>query len=321
MYYHRAVLLKEVIEYLNPKKNQNFIDCTLGGGEHTLAIFKKTKPRGKILGIDLDKRSLKEVEKKAKDQKIKSERLILVQDNFKNLETIIEKYFSNIPVHGVLLDLGLSSALIEMSERGFSFQKDEPLDMRFDVKQKTKALNIIGGWAEKDLVRIFREYGEERYAKNIAHRICKERKSREIRTTGQLVKLIKQSVPFNKAKHPATRVFQALRIAVNQELESLKKVLPQAIKILEPGGRLAVISFHSLEDRIVKKFFVRESKNCICPPEFPVCRCGHRSILKIITKKAIIPTEEEIRANPRARSARLRVAEKIPRRTRSDATL
>ena len=313
---HKPVLLKEIIEYLNPRANQNFIDCTLGGGGHSLAILKKIEPEGKVLGIDLDKEAIKRL------QGIKN--LILVQENFANLKLIAEKnnFFPVNPVrkggssnstalsknkesqgtglsngvNGILLDLGLSSDLLEKSGRGFSFLRDEPLDMRFDLNDDLTAEKIINSYEEEELAEIFEKYGEERFSKRIAGKIIESRKTDFIKTTNQLVEVIKKAVPFrfqHSRIHFATRVFQALRIAVNDELGVLRKVLPQAIEILAPEGRLAVISFHSLEDRIVKRFFKEKSG------------------LKIITKKPIRPSLEEVEENARSRSAKLRVAEKL----------
>ncbi len=309
---HAPVLLKEVIEYLNPKSNQNFVDCTLGGGGHAVAILKLTGPRGKVLGIDLDHHAIEIAKLKIKESKLKVDRLVAVQGNFKDLEKIVlQNNFKNIS--GVLLDLGFSSMEIADPERGFSFQIDAPLDMRYGDRGITAA-EIINQFPEKELLKIFQEYSEERFAKQIAKKICEIRRRRPISTTFELVDAIAEAVPkkFQHGRiHFATRIFQALRIAVNDELNNLKKVLPQAVDVLKPGGRLVVISFHSLEYRIVKYFFKKESSGCLCSKDMPVCRCGHKPILKIITKKPIIPKEEEAKINPRSRSAKLRAAEKI----------
>lgn len=284
---HKPVLLKEVIDYLNPQPNQNFIDCTIGGGGHSKVILEKIKPSGKILGIDLNREALENL----KDLN----NLILIQDNFSNLKSIVEKN-NFYPVNGILLDLGFSSDLLENSGRGFSFLRDEPLDMRFGLRNDLTVEKIINQYQEEDLIKIFKEYGEERFSKRIAEEIIKERKKNNIKTTLQLVEIIKRVVPSyyqHSRIHFATRIFQALRIEVNNELNNLKKVLPKAIEILQPKGRIVVISFHSLEDRIVKRFF-KEKKD-----------------LKILTKKPITPSLEEIQENPRSRSAKLRAAEKI----------
>lgn len=305
---HQPVLLKEVIEYLDPQPNQNFIDCTLGAGGHTNAILEKTAPNGKALAIDWDENAIKEAEKKLKKH---SDRIIFVNDNYTNLKTIVLENDFRRP-NGILLDLGLSSDQLKSSGRGFSFMRDEPLDMRYSKDSYLTAAQIINTWPEKELKRIFKEFGQEKKVHKITTEIIKYRRKRKIKTTGQLVEVIKRVKSAQKSRiHPATKIFQALRIAVNSELENVKKTLIQAVKILPSNSRLAVISFHSLEDKIVKHFFKRESKNCICPPETPVCQCEHLATLKIITKKPVFPSAEEIEKNPRSRSAKLRVAERI----------
>lgn len=293
---HKPVLLKEVLRYSDPKPGENFIDCTIGFGGHTLAILEKNKPDGKVLGIEQNKETLKQLK-----QNVNSDRIILAQENFADLKKIVEQLdvskYQNIKFHGVLFDLGLSSWQIEKSGRGFSFLKDEPLDMRFG-DSRLKAGEIINQRPKKELEIIFREYGGERYAGRIAEKIARERQKQKIATTGQLVEVIRQAVPrpclYNRI-HFATRVFQALRITVNDELNNLSQALPQALEIIEPTGRIVVISFHSLEDRIVKNFFREQAKN------------GN---LKILTKKPTRPSREEIKLNPRSRSARLRAAVK-----------
>jgi len=292
---HIPVLLKEVLKYLNPQAGQNFIDCTVGFGGHTLSILKRIVPQGKVLGIELDEKVLEILRKE-----MTAERLILVQGNFTDLKKITKEN-NFYPINGILFDLGMSSWQIEKSGRGFSFQKDEPLDMRFGsaISKSLTAEEIVNQWSEKELIEVFQEYGEERYARKIARRICQTRQIQPIKTTSQLVEIIRRSVS-NKYKyrriHFATLIFQALRIIVNDELNNLKKALPQALEILEKDGKLAIISFHSLEDRIVKNFFKQEAKE------------GN---LKILTKKPIRPGQEEIDLNPRSRSAKLRVALKL----------
>jgi len=296
---HIPVLLKEVLEYFNPKANENFVDCTFGGGGHAAAILEKIKPNGRLLGIDLDIDSLRAAEAKSQKPKAKN-RLVLIQDSFVNLKKIVEE--NNFqPVNGILLDLGFSSWQMDESGRGFSFKKDELLIMQYCLFNENflTAEYVVNVWPEKELVKIFQEYGEERFSRRIAKKICQQRKIKAIKTTFQLVETIRQAIPTqfrHQRIHFATRVFQTLRIVVNDELNNLKKVLPQAIEILEPSGRIAVISFHSLEDRIVKQFFKEQSK------------IGK---LKIITKKPIVPTSEEVGKNPRSRSAKLRVVTKI----------
>jgi len=318
---HIPVLLKEVINYLSPKPNQNFIDCTIGGGGHALRIIALTKPTGRLLGIDLSKEVIEELTKikktakrefrqKSEQKKLKiKNRLILVNDNFVNLKKIVKKYnFKNVA--GVLLDLGLSTDLLEKSGKGFSFQKDEFLDMRYGKKGIT-AYEIVNQYRKNELEKIFREYGEEKFARPIARNIIERRRQKKIKTTKELTEVVDEVLKNLKVYHlkfklkTLARVFQALRIVVNDELENLKKVLPQAIDILLPGGRLVIISYHSLEDRIVKNFFRQKEKE---------------KILKILTKKPIRPSEEEIKTNPRSRSAKLRAAKKIKTKNQKPIT-
>ena len=301
---HIPVLQKEVLQYLEPKPNENFIDCTIGEGGHTAAILEKTGPKGKILGIEADTELYQKLKSRMAEFPISnfqfSKRLILVNDNFVNLKKIVkrEKFKS---VSGILFDLGMSSWHLEESGRGFSFQKKEPLDMRYNPGNPLTAEKILNYWSEREIEKILREYGEEQLSQQIAKEIIELRKLRPIKNTFQLVEIIKKVVPLwyqHKKIHFATRTFQALRIAVNDELNNLKKALPQAVDILKDGGRLVVISFHSLEDRIVKNFF----KNYI----------GITYVkLQILTKKPIRPGEEEIKINLRSRSAKLRAAIKL----------
>jgi 16S rRNA (cytosine1402-N4)-methyltransferase len=290
---HIPVLQREIIDYLNPKPNENFIDCTIGEAGHTLAILERTEPEGKVLGIDQDPELIKNLKLKTKNFK---NRIILVQGNFRNLVEIAkrEKFKS---VSGILFDLGMSSWHLEESGRGFSFLKNEPLDMRYSLQNPLRAEKIVNYWSERELERIFREFGEEKFSQKIAKEIVKKRKLNSIKTTSQLVKIIAEVVPkrykFSRI-HFATRTFQALRIAVNDELNNLKEVLPQTLEILKAEGRVVVISFHSLEDRIVKNFFKEKVL-----------------ILKILTKKPVTPTQKEIKINPRSRSSKLRVAQKL----------
>lgn len=307
---HIPVLLKEVIKYLDPQPNQDFIDCTIGGAGHSREILKRNGPQGKLLGIELDPLTLKITKERL--QKF-GRRVILVQDNFANLEKIVqENNFDKI--RGILLDLGLSSILLEKGGRGFSFQREEPLDMRFDPKGDLKARDIVNHYSLEDLQNILRCWGEIREARKVALAILAARKEKKIQTTKDLVAVLARvkNLPLRLAGPKVyARVFQALRIAVNEELKILEKTLPQALKILEKGGRLVVISFHSLEDRVVKKFFQKEASDCLCPPYLPVCICQHKAQLKILTGKPLKPKEEEVNKNPRARSALLRVAQKI----------
>jgi len=304
---HQSVLLNEVIKFLNPQPNQNFIDCTVNGGGHAVAILEKNGPNGKVLGLEIDAKIYQKLKlwiagvRNSKSGMRK--RLILVNDSYINLEEIVKKY-NFYSVHGVLLDLGLSSWHLEEAGRGFSFLRNEPLDMRYNrdgqilrlEPQNLTAVEIINKWPRDKIEKILKEYGEEKFAPRIAKLVVETRRVKPIKTTFELVEVIKKATPtwyHHQKIHYATKVFQALRIAVNNELENLKKVLPQIVNILVDGGRVAVISYHSLEDRIVKKYF-REEKR-----------------LKIISKKPIKPSLEELIKNPRSRSAKLRVAEKI----------
>lgn len=293
---HVPVFTKEVLEALSPEANENFIDCTVGQGGHTKLILEKTFPNGKVLGIDLDPR---QIENSKENLKGFGNRVVLVNDSYANLESIVkESNFTD--VSGILLDLGMSSWQLEGSEKGFSFQVDQPLDMRYDEKQNTlTAKEIINDWPEGEIEKILAEYGEEKFARKIAKKIVEQRKIHKIESTFELVEVIKEATPanyWNSKIHYATRTFQALRIAVNHELENVEKILPVALSILKTGGRLAVISFHSLEDRIVKNYFKQEANN---------------KKIELKTKKPITADSLEIGENPRARSAKLRVAIKI----------
>lgn len=286
---HKPVLLKEVIEYLNPQPGQNFIDCTVGEAGHSSAILEKTEPEGKVLGIDIDYESLKRI----KDAK----GLVLARGNFKDLKKIAEENNFN-KVDGVLFDLGLSSWQIEESGKGFTFKKDEPLTMILNGGQVVTAQEIINTWPEESLLEIFKKYGEERFARKIVQKIVRQRGLSPIKTTLQLFEIIKKSVPYFKTRRGniirvAARIFQALRIVVNDELENLKKGLEQTVQISNKGGRIVVISFHSLEDGIVKRFFKEKEK---------------QGILQILTEKPITAGEAENKANSRSRSAKLRAA-------------
>lgn len=306
---HQPVLVKEVLQYLAPKPNENFVDCTLGGGGHAKEILKLTGSQGKLLGIDLDQAAISSAEQNLKEYK---DRIYLIKDNYKNLDKIIYDLGGFNKIDGILLDLGLSSYELEDETRGFSFRGSALLDMRFGSTEKTAAY-IINQYKEENLARIFKEYGEERYAKQIARAIVNERQLGPISKTNQLVSII-ENVYSNKPKpkiHVATKVFQALRIEVNHELENIETILPVALKLLNKGGRLVVISFHSLEDRIVKDFFKNEARGCICPPKLPVCVCNHQPSLKILTKKPIIASAAEIKGNLRSRSAKLRAIIKL----------
>ena len=301
---HTPVMLSEALRGLAVQPGGRYVDCTLGSGGHAAAILDHSSPGGQLLGIDADPYALEIARERLQHYK---ESTLLVNDNFANLQSICIKY-DFFPVHGILLDLGLSSVQLNGGDRGFSFQHDAPLDMRFNPNQKVSAADIVNSTPEARLAHLIRTYGEEGHSSRIAHNIVKER---PIRTTRQLAELIEKSIGRRGRIHPATKTFQALRIAVNHELEYLESVLRQAVDLLGYEGRLVVISYHSLEDRIVKQFMHKEARGCICPPGTPVCVCGHTPSLKLINRKVITPTETEIEINPRSRSAKLRAAERI----------
>jgi 16S rRNA (cytosine1402-N4)-methyltransferase len=301
---HTPVLLSETLKTMAVQPGGRYIDCTLGSAGHALSIMEHASPGGQLLGIDADPEAIETARKKLKDYQ---ETVLLVNDNFVNLQSICIKY-DFFPVHGILLDLGLSSMQLEENRRGFSFQHDEPLDMRFNPAQKITAADIVNTSPEERLANIFYTYGEEIHSRRIAREIVNHR---PLETTLQLANLIEHAVGRRGKIHPATKTFQALRIAVNHELENLESVLKQAVELLGYEGRLVVISYHSLEDRIVKQFMQKESRGCICPPETPVCVCQHSPSLRMINKKVIIPSTAEISQNPRSRSAKLRAAERI----------
>jgi 16S rRNA (cytosine1402-N4)-methyltransferase len=302
---HIPVLLNEVTETLAVQPGGRYIDCTLGAGGHAAAILEKSSPGGQLLGIDADPAA---VALAKENLAAYGDAALLVNDNFANLKEIVNSY-NFAPVHGILLDLGLSSMQLAWEGRGFSFQEDAPLDMRFGPGQRTTAADIVNNATENELAKIIFEYGEERLSRRIAKQILA---NRPIRTTAKLASVVEAAVGGRRGRiHPATRTFQALRIAVNHELENLQSVLEQAVEVLGYEGRLVVISYHSLEDRIVKQFFSQEAKDCICPPETLKCACRHHAKIKLINRKVVVPSAAEIRANPRSRSARLRAAERL----------
>ena len=313
-YQHIPVMLKDVLDGLRPQSGQVFVDCTLGGASYTLALAKIVGPQGKVLSIDLDDLALANAEEKIKLAGVSN--IVLVQDNFRNLQKVIADNFpDNFQVDGVVMDLGLSSAQLDDESRGFSFQGDRPLDMAFSQEGHTAiaTTTIINRYPLERLTHIFREYGEEPKAYQVAKKIIERRRKNWIKTTGQLMQIISEVIkPNPRVKiNPATKIFQALRMETNRELEALKEVLPAALKILKPGGKIAVVSFHSGEDKIVKNFLKTESQDCICPSSVPVCVCHHKASVKILTKKPIPASENESNLNPRARSAKLRLAQKL----------
>ncbi|MDE3077850.1 MAG: 16S rRNA (cytosine(1402)-N(4))-methyltransferase RsmH [Chloroflexota bacterium] len=294
---HEPVLLAEAIQALAIIPAGHYVDCTLGRGGHARAMLERGAD---VLGIDADPEAVAGMHSSIR----------AVRANFDQLERVVTEIHFD-PLQGVLFDLGLSSPQLEEASRGFSFRLEGPLDMRFDLAQPETAERLVNTRSADELSRIFRDYGEEPQARKMARAVERSRREAPIRTTTQLAQLIEQAAGGRGKIHPATRIFQALRIAVNRELERLESALPQAVKLLARGGRLVVISFHSLEDRLVKRFILRETRDCVCPPRTPVCVCAHRATLKAINRRPILPGAEELAHNPRARSAKMRVAERI----------
>jgi 16S rRNA (cytosine1402-N4)-methyltransferase len=314
-------MLEEVLQFLQPRPGGHYVDGTLGSGGHTAAILERSAPDGKVLGIDTDLQALARVRERL-SRLVENGRLVLVHANFAELTRVVtETGFASL--QGILLDLGFSSDQMDDPERGFSFSADGPLDMRLDQSLALSAVDLVNCASEQELADIFWRYGEETRSRQIARRIVRERASKTITRTSQLAAIAAAGVPYKSGTiHPATRVFQALRIAVNRELEQLETVLPQIIDVLstktkcntdgkEEAGRMVILAFHSLEDRIVKEFMRREAKDCLCPPHVPVCICSHKARLRILTPKPVTPTALEVGRNPRARSAKLRAAEII----------
>ena len=308
-FHHVSVLLDECIEGLNIKPDGIYVDGTLGGAGHSSQIAKRLTT-GRLIGIDRDPVALKAAGKRLEPY---ADRVTLVHSNFCQIADVLKEL--NIEaVDGILLDLGVSSPQLDDGARGFSYMADAPLDMRMNSEDALNADTVVNTWSYEELKRILYTYGEERYAPQIAAAICRRRESAPIRTTLELVDVIRSAMPpaaLREKQHPAKRSFQAIRIAVNDELGSVEKVMKDAVPCLAPGGRLAVITFHSLEDRIVKTAMAEASKGCTCPPEFPVCVCGKKPKVKLISRKPIVSGKEELEANPRARSAKLRICEKL----------
>jgi len=302
---HEPVLYHEIIHFLRPHSGGRYVDCTLGSGGHARGILEASHPAGQLLGMDVDPSALAMAKKYLEPF---SERIKLLRASYVTLSQQIEALgWEN--VDGILFDLGMSAMQIEVAERGFSFLREAELDMRFDPDTPLTAADLVNTLPERELAELLFKFGEEPQARRISRAIVK---ARPIQTTLQLAEIVSVVSRHKKREiHPATRTFQALRIAVNRELEALQMTLPQAIASLAPGGRLAIISYHSLEDRIVKQYFQSESRDCICPPEQPVCTCGHKASIKVITRKPVRPSQEEMTRNPRARSAQLRVAERL----------
>ncbi len=302
---HRPVLYQEIIHSLSPQRGGHYVDATLGAGGHTWGILEASAPDGLLLGMDVDPQALELARNKLS---VFGSRAILVRASYTSLaEQLAALKWPS--VDGIVLDLGVSSMQLDTPQRGFSFQVDAPLDMRFDPDNPVQAADLVNTLPEGDIADLLFRYGEEHQSRRVARAIVQ---ARPLETTGQLARVVAGVTGSGKkGMHPATRTFQALRIAVNRELEALEEFLPQALTSLASAGRVAVISFHSLEDRIVKQYFKKESQDCICPPKQPMCTCGHKAIVRILTRRPIRPGATEVNANPRARSARLRVAEKI----------
>ncbi len=302
---HHPVLYQEIITALQPRSGGKYIDCTLGAGGHAFGILESSNPDGRLLGLDVDPKALDLARQRLLEF---GDRVSIVRASYASLKEQVATVAWQ-KADGILLDLGVSSMQLDEPERGFSFMVDAPLDMRFDPQSPLTAMEIINSYSEEELADIIYRYGEEKRSRQIARKIVQ---NRPITTTGELANLISGIARGRRMNiHPATRTFQAIRIAVNNELETLQKTLPQGVELLESGGRLAVISFHSLEDRIVKQYFRQESRDCICPPRTPICTCGHHASIREISRQPIKPQPSEIAINPRSRSACLRVAQKI----------
>ncbi|MDR3595796.1 16S rRNA (cytosine(1402)-N(4))-methyltransferase RsmH [Clostridium sp.] len=306
---HVSVLLNECIEALSIKENGIYVDCTLGGAGHSSHIVKYLSKDGMLIGIDQDKDALSAAKERLKDYK----NVKYVHNNFYNIDSILNELEIE-KVDGILMDLGVSSYQLDEASRGFSYMQDAPLDMRMNRENDFSAYDIVNNYAEEDLYKIIKDYGEERFAKRIANFIVSKRAEKPIETTFELVDIIKAAIPAKMRRdgpHPAKRTFQAIRIEVNSELKILNRAIEDGVNKLNKGGRMAIITFHSLEDRIVKLKFRELENPCTCPKEFPMCICGKTSTVKNISKKGIIPTKEEIEENPRSRSAKVRVIEKL----------
>ena len=305
---HKSVLLNETIDGLNIKPDGIYVDGTLGGGGHAYEVCRRLGEKGSIIGIDQDAAAIEAASARLKDF---GEKVTIVRSNYCDMKSKLHELGID-KVDGIVLDLGVSSYQLDMAERGFSYREDAPLDMRMDTRQKMTARDIVNDYTEADLYRVIRDYGEDKFAKNIAKHIVQARAVKPVETTAELSEIIRASIPMKfqkKSGHPAKRTFQAIRIELNRELDVLRDSLDDMIDLLNPGGRLCIITFHSLEDRIVKSAFRKNENPCTCPPDFPVCVCGKKSKGSIITKKPILPSEEELEYNSRSKSAKLRIFE------------
>lgn len=308
-FHHVSVLLNETIDSLNIRPDGIYVDGTLGGGGHSLEIVKRLSEKGRLIGLDRDENAIQAASERLKGYK---DKITFVRSNYDRFPAIMQELVL-AGVDGIVLDLGVSSYQLDTPERGFSYREDAPLDMRMDQRQERTAADIVNGSSEKELINIFRNYGEERFAPQIARRIVRQREEKPVRMTFELNEIIKESIPVKfrlTGGHPSKRTFQAIRIALNAELESLEKVLPEMIEYLNDRGRLSVITFHSLEDRIVKNIFKTAQDPCTCPPDFPICVCGNRPKGRVVTGKPVLPSEEEIEVNKRSKSAKLRIFER-----------
>ncbi|AYD40638.1 16S rRNA (cytosine(1402)-N(4))-methyltransferase RsmH [Clostridium fermenticellae] len=305
---HVPVLLEETIESLNINKNGIYVDCTIGGGGHSYEIAKRLSEDGKLIGIDQDTCALKAASERLRQ----FNNITYVHDNFYNIDEILNRLDIE-KIDGIMMDLGVSSYQLDEGDRGFSYMKDAPLDMRMNRDNKFSAYDVINTYSEKRLFDVIKDYGEEKFARRITQRIIEKREKESIKTTGELVEIIKKSIPkkFQTKGHPAKKTFQAIRIEVNKELDILNKAISDSVKFLNKGGRLSIITFHSLEDRKVKVKFKELENPCTCPPDFPICVCGKKPLIKIITKKPIEPSNDEKESNSRSKSAKLRVAQRI----------
>ena len=308
---HTSVLLHETIDNLNIRPDGIYVDGTLGGAGHSSEIVKRLNENGRLIGIDQDEDAIAAASERLKDY---SDKVTIIRSNYCNMKEELNR-IGVTKVNGILLDLGVSSFQLDTPERGFTYRDENaPLDMRMDDRQSLTAKDIVNGYSEMDLYRIIRDYGEDKFAKNIAKHIVQERAKKPIETTGELTEIIRASIPMKvqvTGGHPAKRTFQAIRIELNKELEVLQNNLDDMIDLLNPGGRICIITFHSLEDRIVKTNFKRNENPCTCPSDFPVCVCGKKSKGKVVTRKPILPSEEELEVNSRSKSAKLRVFERV----------
>ena len=309
-FHHIPVLLRETMDALAVRPGGTYIDCTVGGGGHAAEILRRSAPDGRLIGLDQDDNALRAAGERLAPF---GDRVTLVRTNFERIAEVAERLGID-GADGVLMDIGVSSHQFDEAERGFSYHHDAPLDMRMDRTQPLSARDLVNEWEEAEIARVIREYGEERWASRIAQFIVRARSQRPIETTGELVEIIKAAIPAGARReggHPARRTFQALRIAVNDELGALERGLEGALRVLRPGGRLAVITFHSLEDRIVKQTFARWARPCTCPPDIPVCVCGQKPRAEPVNRKPVKASAEELKENPRSRSATLRAVVKL----------